>query len=398
MKKIIAIVLFLYLVSVHAPALACTVFASTDGESVMAGNNEDWLERDTFMWFLPAQDGKFGRVFYGFENAHPQGGMNEKGLFFDWFAMGGNAAPEDPKKLNYPGDLSDGLLEQCSTVEEAIALYGKYNDANLGYAVILLADSTGDIAIITWDWAADKPYIEHQKGGHLEVGVGAQAIKGTLGQKDSVNMAAYSKMLSVASNENTLYSTASNLKTLDITLYNQHHFDKSVVFNLKVELAKGPHIISIPSLFPDQAPGGMDKLTPWNLRTTEQNIAFIVFGAMFAASIIIFVFLLARGRCKGLKAVLPAIGIASGAAMMGTIVLLHLHMYFILKYGIGILGAAAVCLPWAAVVLAAAALVLSVLSWIKKQHPLAVRIFASVMAVITPALLWYLSTIGVFFQ
>jgi hypothetical protein len=31
---------------------------------------------------------QYGRAFFGFENAHPQGGINEAGLCFDFSALG----------------------------------------------------------------------------------------------------------------------------------------------------------------------------------------------------------------------------------------------------------------------------------------------------------------------
>lgn len=60
-----------------------------------AGNNEDFtFDFETYLNVLPPARRKFGAMFftYGGPKNFPQGGMNEKGLFFDL-----NAIPEVPR-------------------------------------------------------------------------------------------------------------------------------------------------------------------------------------------------------------------------------------------------------------------------------------------------------------
>jgi hypothetical protein len=64
-------------------ALGCTVFSASDGTTVLAGNNEDYFNPSTRIWFEPPEDGKYGRVYFGFDDFRRQGGMNDQGLFFD---------------------------------------------------------------------------------------------------------------------------------------------------------------------------------------------------------------------------------------------------------------------------------------------------------------------------
>ena len=40
-RLFVAAIIFLFILSWVAPALACTVFAASDGKSALAGNNED---------------------------------------------------------------------------------------------------------------------------------------------------------------------------------------------------------------------------------------------------------------------------------------------------------------------------------------------------------------------
>ena len=57
---------------------SCTVFYASDGQVALGGNNEDYRHPFTKAWFLPPEEGKHGRVYFGFENYVWQGGMNER--------------------------------------------------------------------------------------------------------------------------------------------------------------------------------------------------------------------------------------------------------------------------------------------------------------------------------
>ena len=77
-------------------AHACTAFVVYRNGLALAGNNEDFWLTDTKIWYVPKEGskrgvaGKLGRVYFGFDNFYPQGGMNEAGLFFDGFATAEN--------------------------------------------------------------------------------------------------------------------------------------------------------------------------------------------------------------------------------------------------------------------------------------------------------------------
>jgi len=68
---------------------ACTIFMGSSGGKVFVGNNEDFIDPNTYVWFLTPSPDKLGRVYFGYGHELPQGGMNEKGLFFDY-------APHNP--------------------------------------------------------------------------------------------------------------------------------------------------------------------------------------------------------------------------------------------------------------------------------------------------------------
>ena len=75
---------------VVAPAVdSCTAFLVAGDGGVLFGNNEDFWNPATGMWFVPAEGESLGAVFFGFDNLSPQGGMNEAGLTVN---LGGDAA------------------------------------------------------------------------------------------------------------------------------------------------------------------------------------------------------------------------------------------------------------------------------------------------------------------
>ena len=75
------IVLFVFLVQMQG--VACTIFYVSRDGVILAGNNEDWEDPSTKMWFFPPAGNKHGWIKFGFGSGFPQGGMNDQGLFWD---------------------------------------------------------------------------------------------------------------------------------------------------------------------------------------------------------------------------------------------------------------------------------------------------------------------------
>lgn len=65
----------------------CTVIYAADDRVALAGSNEDAVNPYTYVWFVPAAPGEYGRVYFGFEDGIPQGWVNEAGLLFDGLAL-----------------------------------------------------------------------------------------------------------------------------------------------------------------------------------------------------------------------------------------------------------------------------------------------------------------------
>jgi hypothetical protein len=107
-----------------ATAGACTIFTAAYGETVLFGNNEDYINPNTYYWVVPGSGaGNYGCIFFGFDNFYPQGGINEKGLAYDANALRPTPMNPHPELPRNPGRNLERLLRKCATVEEALKWY-----------------------------------------------------------------------------------------------------------------------------------------------------------------------------------------------------------------------------------------------------------------------------------
>lgn len=110
-----------------------------NGKIVLAGNNEDWRNPKTKIWFIPASNGEYGRVCVGFDDMSAQGGMNDQGLFIDANALSPTGwepigifklnVSEHPKSWNVYDSLGEAFMKQGEK-ELAIENYQKSLELN----------------------------------------------------------------------------------------------------------------------------------------------------------------------------------------------------------------------------------------------------------------------------
>ena len=227
---------------------ACTIFVLTDNEEVLFCNNEDWSNPKTRIWFVPGGEGYLGCVYVGFDNGWGQGGLNTKGLAFDWVA--GFKEKWEPKSdLKVArGNPSERMLETCTTVAEAINFYRTHKEPSFSRAKVFVTDSTGASVII----GAKDNQLEVEKS-HISrgFGFGHKQLKIFLSNDpkpiipDAINIL---KKCQQSGQYATKYANVFNLKSGDIYIFPDTNSNVPVKFNLKTELKKGEHYYDIPEI------------------------------------------------------------------------------------------------------------------------------------------------------
>ena len=247
------------------PGQNCTVFYASDGKTALAGNNEDYTNPFMTISFLPAEEGKFGRIYFGHGALYPQGGMNEKGLFFDGATAEYVEVPCDSSKLTFEGSLILKAMEECSTVDEVLALFNRYDVSGSWNGQYLIGDRFGNSAII-------EPLTFIKKNGNYQIITNFLQSKTKpeesndtryrlaselLEKSEDVSVDLFRRILSATHYEEysgsmtaTQYSFICDLKKKEIYVYYFHNFENEVVIDLEKELLKGKHSLDLPSLFP----------------------------------------------------------------------------------------------------------------------------------------------------
>ena len=151
MKTLLALAILIVVALPHLSVEACTAFMMSGGHKVRVGNNEDYNIPDTRVWFIPAESGQYGRIYLGYDNWPPQGGMNDQGLFFDFFATKPLEVKLSKEKPKFQGPMTDTMLAQCSTVGEVLDMFGQYHLEFMAKFQMFVEDKSGDAAIIEGD-------------------------------------------------------------------------------------------------------------------------------------------------------------------------------------------------------------------------------------------------------
>jgi hypothetical protein len=235
-----------------APVGACSIFVLTDGRRVLFCNNEDWSNPKTRIWFIPGGSGRHGCVYVGFDDDWAQGGLNSKGLAFDWVAGFKERWEPDPKKETPTGNSAQRMLETCSTVEEAIAFYEKYQEPSFSYGKMLVADPSGASAVLgAKDGRLHAEKMKHSRGLGLGFGMRGDFAARMVAQEPEPTPANAAAILEAARQEGkyaTRYSNVFDLKSGAIFLFRLPDRDGAVKLDLAEELRKGGHYYDIPDI------------------------------------------------------------------------------------------------------------------------------------------------------
>jgi hypothetical protein len=249
---------------IQQPGQGCTVFYAASGDVALAGNNEDSYGPLTRAWFIPASDGRYGRVYFGYDDLGPQGGLNDQGLFFDALSVPPQAPVASAQKPAFPGGplaKIDEVMATSATVDEALAFFERYSAPELEAGQLFFGDKAGNSAIVEGDAII-------RKKGSYQIATNFRQSEfpdppypcgryntadERLSQAGRYSVELFRQILDATHQDHsaqTLYSQVYDLKKGLIYLYLFHDFQNGVVLNLADELAKGPHMASVASLFP----------------------------------------------------------------------------------------------------------------------------------------------------
>lgn len=144
---------------------SCTIFTVALGDTVLFGNNEDYLRRDLYQWFIPAQElaigggesrSIHGAVFVGFVESqgggtYPQGGMNEYGLVYDTNGLPAITVNQNSSGLSFysGGYVLCQSLWECKSVPEVIQWYLNHRWEGPVGGQIHYADAAGDAVVVS---------------------------------------------------------------------------------------------------------------------------------------------------------------------------------------------------------------------------------------------------------
>jgi hypothetical protein len=274
--------------------MPCTVYKITKNGKTFVGNNEDWWDPNTRLWFDQGKSKEYGCIFVGMENLFPQGGMNEKGLVFDAFAVDRKPIKKKTGKLAFYPDLFRDVMKKCQNVHEVYALLDKFDMSDLNGGMLLYVEKSGKYLVVEVDTMMignDEHYLlsnfcpsrttnthdlkipYYQKGRRLMEKTIDTSLNYLTSLSDTLHQD-WGKSLG-----GTLYTTIYDTDAGTVNLYFYHDYSKTVRFNLKDELRKKDRILVIPELFPENDEG-QDHYAKYN---TAKEIILSLAGSSAVA-------------------------------------------------------------------------------------------------------------------
>ena len=246
--SLIPFVIFIFCAFTWSPIFACTISVLTDSSNALFLNNEDYNNPKTRIWFVSGGKDYYAAAYVGFDNGWGQGGLNEKGLAYDWVA--GAKKEYNPAKglKKIKGNTSERMLESCATVDEAIEFFKKYEEMSFTYAQIMIADKSGDSVLIG---SKNGKIFFDKKTNSRGYGFCGMKLKMIMFLNSEPTISNGEKILEECMQGGTYatkYSNVFDLKNGDIYLYRFKVWDKGIRLNLLDELKKGDHYYDIPEI------------------------------------------------------------------------------------------------------------------------------------------------------
>ena len=278
MKTYLISFLILSLLFASVRIYPCTIFYVVKDNKVLAGNNEDWRDPYSKMWFYPPEGDKHGWIKFGWGSGFPQGGMNDRGLFWDASAGAYLEMPlSEATKEKYPGPLMQKVIEECANIEEALEVFENYYCEDQYKAQYLVGDSTGNSIIVEGDNIIpghdDYQVLTNFYQSHPELGGHPcwryETAVDMLSSSYELTTYFIGSILEATHQEGkypTQYSNIYDLKNCEVYLFYYHNYEEFIKIDLIKELNKGYRSFDIPGLF-----SRVKLLTPVNGEKIEST-------------------------------------------------------------------------------------------------------------------------------
>lgn len=271
MTKIRISLLFILLLAI-SNGFACTIFSAKDKKGqVWAGNNEDYFFTfKNLINIVPPKTDCFGYVYLTYNGAGEsmQGGVNEKGLFFDFNSVSYTKRKEKSStQEHFPGGnekMFEYIMEHLTTVQEVIDLYKKYEVWGIEYGQLHLADKYGNLGIIVADsmWITSNNYLastnynlchaDHDGDDCFRMPIAERLLKNNEPSLDLFTQICDSTHQFYSSGVGTIYSNIHNLTTGEIWFYFGQDYTKAYKTTIQELLRLGKTSIYICDLFKEQ--------------------------------------------------------------------------------------------------------------------------------------------------
>ena len=261
MKKCLGLMVLVGLFLTFGQAWACTGLVVTDGDQVLVGNNEDYFNPRTKIWFVQPVKDRYGSIAFGYDDLRSQGGMNQKGLFFDAYALKPRDVTGQEGKARFKGNQMKEVMATCATVPKALDLLDKYSRSQMSSYQYFLADANGDAAIVegetiirkTGDYQVVTNFRQSETPSTNITCPRYLIARDMLEKRSEVSVPMVRRILAATHQEGgseTLYSNIYDLKARKVHVYYFHNFQEEVVIDLEKELENRTGILDLPNQFP----------------------------------------------------------------------------------------------------------------------------------------------------
>lgn len=258
----------------------CSILCLVEENSVYIGSNMDAPNPNSKMWIVPATEGQYARVCFGFDKEFKiaENGINEHGLFIDVNSVDKTNWKPDPEKPNweewegwYVTGVPDGILAKCKNVDEAVEIFKKYNLLTFAKVKYFMTDATGKSVVIEWAKEGMK-ILPRSKKYQISTNFitsnynpeNYPCYRYNLAQKMLAvieGITPLKKLRKVLSsiameyNSPTQFSIIADIVNLKLTVYYFHNFEETLEFEIKDLLNEGEKKYVLADLFENKSYG-----------------------------------------------------------------------------------------------------------------------------------------------